>query len=72
MTPLLLASLVLALDLPGGLPPVLADRDRLIQVMLNLLSNAVKFCPPQDGRVRVSLYQDSESSSRSSARSATP
>jgi signal transduction histidine kinase len=25
---------------------ILADRDRLIQVMLNLLSNAVKFLPP--------------------------
>ena len=34
---------------------VLADRDRLMQVMLNLLSNAVKFCPPDTGRVQVSL-----------------
>ena len=45
----------LALELPTGLPPVLADHDRLIQVMLNLLSNAVKFSPPKTGRVRVSL-----------------
>ncbi|RPH67606.1 MAG: histidine kinase [Burkholderiales bacterium] len=45
----------LTLDLPAGLPPVLADHDRLIQVMLNLLSNAVKFSPPKTGRVRVSL-----------------
>ena len=35
-----------ALELDDGLPPVMADHDRLIQVMLNLLSNAVKFCPP--------------------------
>jgi len=34
-------------------PAVLADRDRLMQVMLNLLSNAVKFCPDERGRVAV-------------------
>jgi Na+/proline symporter/signal transduction histidine kinase len=43
------------LDLPDGLPLILADRDRLIQVMLNLLSNAVKFLPPDTGRVMVGL-----------------
>jgi Na+/proline symporter/nitrogen-specific signal transduction histidine kinase len=43
------------LDLPDGLPLILADRDRLIQVMLNLLSNAVKFLPPDTGRVKVGL-----------------
>jgi len=36
-------------------PPVWADHDRLVQVMLNLLSNAAKFCDPQQGRIRVSL-----------------
>ncbi|MBA3903568.1 MAG: histidine kinase, partial [Rhodocyclaceae bacterium] len=45
----------LNLDLSESVPPVLADRDRLIQVMLNLLSNAVKFCNPGEGRVQVSL-----------------
>ncbi|MBN2139935.1 MAG: PAS domain S-box protein [Desulfovibrionaceae bacterium] len=34
---------VLSKDLPADLPPVLADRDRLIQVLVNLLSNAAKF-----------------------------
>ncbi|MCM8594510.1 sensor histidine kinase [Accumulibacter sp.] len=43
------------LDLPEGMPPILADRDRLIQVLLNLLSNAAKFLTPNEGRVRVSL-----------------
>ncbi len=43
------------LDLPDQLPSILADHDRLIQVMLNLLSNAVKFLPPDAGLVRVSL-----------------
>ena len=34
---------------------VMADRDRLVQVMLNLLSNAVKFVAPQNGRVAVRM-----------------
>lgn len=45
--------IALATDLPEHLPPVFADRDRLIQVLVNLLSNAVKFCEPQRGRVLV-------------------
>ena len=36
---------------------VLADRDRVMQVMLNLLSNAVKFCPDGTGRVEVRLSE---------------
>jgi Na+/proline symporter/signal transduction histidine kinase len=43
------------LDLAGlqtGLT-VMADRDRLMQVMVNLLSNALKFVPTDSGRVRV-------------------
>jgi signal transduction histidine kinase len=32
-----------------------ADRDRLMQVMLNLLSNAAKFCERPDGKVTVAL-----------------
>jgi signal transduction histidine kinase len=36
---------------------VLADRDRLQQVMLNLLSNAAKFCDGPDGRIGVRLVQ---------------
>jgi len=45
--------ILLRLDLPQQAPPVLADRDRLMQVMLNLLSNAVKFCDAGAGRVDV-------------------
>jgi Na+/proline symporter/nitrogen-specific signal transduction histidine kinase len=39
-------------------PSVLADRDRVMQVMLNLLSNAVKFCPEGTGRVEVRLSEE--------------
>jgi signal transduction histidine kinase len=37
---------------------VMADRDRVTQVMLNLLSNAVKFCPEGTGLVEVRLAED--------------
>lgn len=33
------------LDLAPHLPPIYADRDRSIQVLVNLLSNAIKFSP---------------------------
>jgi Na+/proline symporter/nitrogen-specific signal transduction histidine kinase len=50
----------LAVHLPEDLPPVAADRDRLVQVMLNLLSNAAKFCDPEHGDVVVAVgVQDS-------------
>ncbi|HET7788561.1 MAG TPA: sensor histidine kinase, partial [Myxococcales bacterium] len=39
----------------GSLPRVMADRDRLVQVLINLLSNAVKVCKPGEGRVEVRL-----------------
>ncbi len=42
-------------DLPDGLPPVKADRDQIMQVVINLLSNAVKFSPQGTGRVAVRL-----------------
>lgn len=46
--------IVLHLDVPSALPPLPADRDRLMQLLINLLSNAVKACPAgQGGRIGV-------------------
>lgn len=42
----------LVVDVPGDLPRVMGDRDKLDRVMLNLLSNAVKFTPA-GGRAEV-------------------
>ncbi len=49
----------LTVELPQKLPGIVADRDRLMQVMLNLLSNAAKFSERTPGRVVVSLAQQS-------------
>ncbi len=43
------------LHLPDSPAMVMADRDRLVQVMVNLLSNAAKFAPERKGKVQVWL-----------------
>ena len=58
----------LSVDINGPLPELLADADRIVQVLSNLVSNAQKYTPvgggirivvqPEDGRVRVDV-QDS-------------
>ena len=45
----------LDVSLPMKAVPVVADRDRLMQVMLNLLSNAIKFCDADHGKVSVTV-----------------
>jgi signal transduction histidine kinase len=49
-----------ALHLPDGLPPLHADADRVMQVLVNLLSNAAKFVPPGSGRIDLCLHADGD------------
>jgi len=44
-------------------PPLRADPDRLLQVLLNLLSNAAKFVPAGHGRVHIRLRADADRAS---------
>jgi signal transduction histidine kinase len=53
-------NIAIELEAPRQAPPIVADRDRLMQVMLNLLSNAAKFCEREDGRVNVTLLQQGD------------
>ena len=48
----------LQLDLPEYVPSIIADEDRIMQVMLNLVSNAIKFCNPEAGHVEVRLSSE--------------
>ena len=50
----------LEVDLSDGLPPLLADRRKLKQILLNLLSNAVKFSPP-GGEVALKVWSREDS-----------
>jgi signal transduction histidine kinase len=50
-------SIAVDLEVPERVPPVKADVDRMIQVMLNLLSNAAKFCAAGRGSIRIALTE---------------
>lgn len=39
-------------------PPIRADADRLMQVLMNLLGNAAKFVPERGGRIELQLLSD--------------
>ncbi len=45
-------------NLPSGLPPILADPDSVVQILVNVLDNAVKFTP--SGSITISTAQDKE------------
>jgi PAS domain S-box-containing protein len=45
------------IDVPAGVPPLLADPDRLTQALVNLLSNAIKFAP-SGSEVRIAARED--------------
>jgi len=46
-------AIALELKVPAELPTIVADRDRVMQVLLNVLSNAAKFCADSGGRITV-------------------
>jgi two-component system phosphate regulon sensor histidine kinase PhoR len=50
------AGLQLVVDVPADLPPVLADRARIEQVLINLIHNAIKFTPA--GTITVSARSE--------------
>lgn len=47
------------IDIPAGLPRVLADQGRVEQVIVNLLDNAIKYTPPQ-GMVTLLVRRDDD------------
>jgi signal transduction histidine kinase len=53
-SPLQKKAVRLTVELEENLPPVLADRLRVRQILLNLLSNAIKFT--QEGSIRVRAW----------------
>lgn len=52
--------IVLVTDVSPTLPPVAADRERVLQVFSNLGGNAIKFTP-EDGRIELAATQSGES-----------
>ncbi len=53
------AGIQLILDLPAALPQVLADPDRIHQIVTNLLHNAIKFTP-EGGNISLQAYIDDD------------
>ena len=49
-------NITLALEVPPGLPEILADPERIEQVLGNLLSNALRYTP-QGRKIRLGAYQ---------------
>ena len=45
-----------ALDMPDGLPEIVGDRERILQVMMNVVSNSIKYTP-DGGHIRISAGQ---------------
>ena len=47
----------IVVDLPAGLPPALADRRRIVQVLVNLLANAARHAP-ESSPIRVAAVRE--------------
>jgi two-component system phosphate regulon sensor histidine kinase PhoR len=52
-------ALTIEKDIPDDLSPIIADRDKLNQILLNVLDNAVKFTPESES-ISVAAFDDSE------------
>ena len=52
-----LKNIAIAKEIPQELPPIRADRDKAVQILLNILDNAVKFTP-EGGKVTVTAYAE--------------
>jgi histidine kinase len=46
-------------DLPDDLPPVLADEDRVVQILMNLVVNAINYTPTE-GRIQITGKKEAE------------
>jgi len=53
------AGIQLRLEVEPGLPPIIADRDRINQVFDNLLANAIKFSP-EGGTITIRLRREGD------------
>ena len=42
--------------MPDGLPDIVGDRERILQVMMNVVSNSIKYTP-DGGKIRISAGQ---------------
>jgi Na+/proline symporter/nitrogen-specific signal transduction histidine kinase len=47
------SNIELLIDISKNIPPIQADRDQLVQVVINVVSNAIKFCKVPGGVIRV-------------------
>jgi two-component system phosphate regulon sensor histidine kinase PhoR len=56
-------SIHLVTTVPTELPAVMADRDRLVQILVNLIDNGVKYTP-EGGSVRVTAHRVNWSNSQ--------
>lgn len=60
MTKALETNIQIRVDVPGDMPLMEADRDKIKQVLLNLMSNAIKYNRPNGSVIVTANYSDAE------------